>query len=106
MANLSQEQIRERIQSPKKRGEIEKAVRHEDRIKVHAQMVIEENEFGPGYRMFTDWVRGFLPEDVFHKFIKLIRPPFPTVEVVETIFDELSRVFDGKNKFYKDEFKN
>jgi hypothetical protein len=87
-------------------SEIEKAVRHEDRIKLHAQMVLEENEFGPGYRMFTDWVRGFLPEDVFHKFIKLIRPPFPTVEVVETIFDELSRVFDGKNKFYKDEFKN
>lgn len=106
MANLSQEQIKELIKKPINRDSIEVAIKHENKLKLHCQTIVDVSEFSEPQNNFLDWVKCILPTDIYERFYTLFKPPFPTLELTESIFSELSKVFEGQNKFFKFEFKN
>jgi hypothetical protein len=106
MANLSLEQIREIIKKPQNRAKIEIAIKHEHKLKLHCRAIIDVSEFAEPERNFLEWVKSILPADIYDRFATLFQPPFPTNELTESIFSELSKVFEGQNRFFKFEFTN
>lgn len=106
MANLSQERIKELIKAPLRREQIEQAIRHENKLRLHTDTLVDSSEFGEPQKKFLEWVKCLLPSEIYARFETLFQPPFPTLELTESIFSELSRVFEGQNRFFKFEFKN
>lgn len=106
MANLSVSEIVEIIKKPKRRDQIDKAIKHENKLKLHCDTIVDISDFGTPQTDFLDWVKAILPSDKFERFKHLLQPPFPTLELTESIFSELSRIFEGQNKFFKFEFLN
>lgn len=53
---------------------------------------------------YMAWVATLLPESKLATFKALFRFPVLTNDVCDTIFDELSRVFDGRNPAYNYQF--
>lgn len=94
---LQLNEIRERIRQPKKTQIIKKAIRHENRLRFHAESFMEPSEISQPLTTFLDWVKGLIPKDKYKVFVSLFQFPVPTVQLVGTIFNELERVFDGKN---------
>jgi hypothetical protein len=45
-------------------------------------------------------------EDNFARFTELYRPPVPTNELVESIYSEFEKIFEGNNSFEKFEFED
>ncbi len=47
--------------------------------------------------VFLEWVRGLLPKDKFNIFLSLFQFPTPILDLTFKIYEQLERVFDGKN---------
>ena len=56
--------------------------------------------------IFLDWVRTLIPKDKYAIFVSLFQFPTPTTSLTGSIFNELERVFDGKNPSNNYEFKD
>lgn len=52
------------------------------------------------------WVKTILPHDKYRLFLSLFRFPLATNELCNTIFNKLSRVFDGRNPAFNYQFLN
>jgi len=50
------------------------------------------------------WVKDLLPKDKYDKFEELVRTPISTNELTQSIFNELSKVFDANDRHSKYEF--
>ncbi len=89
--------IKQRLKSPEKKQIIKKAIRHENRLRFHVESFMEPSEISQPLTVFLDWVRTLIPKDKFNIFVNLFQFPSPTIKLTNTIFNELERVFDGKN---------
>ena len=94
---LQVNEIRERIKSPKKTQTIKKAIRHENRLRFHAESFVEPSEISQPLTVFLEWVRALIPKDKFKVFVSLFQFPTPIIQLTNSIFNDLERVFDGKN---------
>nr|DAK17534.1 MAG TPA: portal [Caudoviricetes sp.] len=102
---LTYEQIKEAITKPKNRQTLAKARVQQDRIKFHActQVVPTLNQ---PLTDFLSMVGKLLPADKFRMFKLMFRFPVRTNRTAGTIFDKLSRVFDGRNAAFNYQFVN
>lgn len=55
---------------------------------------------------FLEWVKCLLPADKYAIFLQLFQWPTPNVQLTGTIFNELERVFDGKNPVLSYQFED
>jgi hypothetical protein len=94
---LQVSEIRERIKSPKKTQTIKKAIRHENRLRFHAESFMEPSEISQPLTVFLEWVKTLIPKDKFKVFVSLFQFPTPIIQLTNSIFNDLERVFDGKN---------
>ena len=46
---------------------------------------------------FADWVQKLIPKDKYRIFLSLFKFPTQNIELTEKIYQELERVFDGRN---------
>lgn len=102
---LDLSKAKERIQARKKARQISKALLHQNRIKFHAETRLTANLSQP-VTDFLRWVGTLIPNDKFTIFKTLFRYPVKTNEVTGTVFDKLSRVFDGRNPAFNYQFLN
>lgn len=102
---LELERIKKEITEPRKRTTISKAVRHQNRIKFHAQTNVTPLMCLPTTD-FLAWVQNLIPHDKFKIFKTLFRYPVRTNEVTGICFDKLSRIFDGRNPAFNYQFMN
>ena len=85
----------ERIKSPKNKSRITKGIENEKRIRLHT-VGTQDNSTN-----FDEWlskIKNLLPKDKYEIFIQLIGEPVPTLDLTETIFDELAKVFEASNR--------
>lgn len=94
---LQVSEIRERIKSPKKTQTIKKAIRHENRLRFHAESFVEPSEISQPLTVFMEWVKTLIPKDKFKVFVSLFQFPTPIIQLTNSIFNDLERVYDGKN---------
>jgi len=98
------EDIRKKINEPKKRSEISLATLQQNRIKFHVQTRLTPCLSQPVNDFFA-FVHNLLPKDKEKMFKTLFRFPVKTNEVTSICFDKLSRIFEGKNPIYSYQFK-
>ena len=94
---LQLSELRERLKSPKNSQIIKKAIRHENRIRFHAESYLEASDIAQPLTTFLDWVKTLIPKDKYKTFVSLFQFPTPIVQLSNTVFNELEKVFDGKN---------
>jgi hypothetical protein len=97
-------QIKELVKSPKKTNQLSKAIRHENRIRFHVESFMDASEVSQPATTFLDWVKTLIPKDKYAIFLSLFTFPTPIVNLSDTIFKELERVFDGRNPSFDYEF--
>lgn len=103
---LTLEDIRRRIQDPRRRAVISRAIFHQNRIKFHAQTRINSFDINQPVTDFLAFVSNLIPEDKFKIFKTLFRYPVKTNEITGVCFDKLSRIFDGRNPAFNYQFMN
>jgi len=105
---LSNDQIKEIVKSPLHQEEIQRGIHHQSRLRFHTDTVLKKSDFDNAYSEFTNWVGRqspeLLPQDKFKRFLQLLKPPFPTNELVESIYSRLYRVFFSQDNFFHYEF--
>ena len=94
---LTIDQIKELKASPKKKQTLSKAILQESRIRFHVESAMESSEVAQPATVFLEWVKGILPKDKYAIFLSLFRYPTPITSLTNTLFEELERVFDGRN---------
>ncbi|MGL5979908.1 MAG: hypothetical protein ACRCZY_03350, partial [Phocaeicola sp.] len=102
---LSIEEIKERLQKPKHRSIISKAVLHENRLKFHTESYMEQSDITQPANVFLEWVKTLIPKDKYAVFVSLFKFPTPNIQLTNTIYQELERVFDGKNPSFNYQFE-
>lgn len=125
---LSIEEIRKRVSEPRQRNTISLAVLHQNRLRLHAEVVPSTPALArwtTGKRMrnkmpylagregvaqaltdFLAMVENIIPQDKYEVFKTLFRFPVITNEVLEVCFDKLSRIFEGRNPAFSYQFNN
>lgn len=73
---------------------------------MHVEPALDATEVSPAYTDLLKWIAGFLPKEKYDQVTKLITFPLPTVDLTESIFNELSRALEGENGFTRFEFLN
>ena len=93
---LSVEQLVKELRENKKAAVLTRAKAHQDRIKFHAETHVSSYVSGP-LNDFLAFAHNLIPEDKFRIFKQMLRFPLKTNEIVDLVFEKLSRVFDGRN---------
>ena len=105
---LSNEQIQKIVKSRPNQQSIQRGISHQSRLRFHSDTVLHERDSSSAYIDFTQWVGGgsfpVLPRDKFDRFLQLLRFPLSTVELTESIYSRLRKVFDSQDAFYNYEF--
>lgn len=100
---ISYDDIRKRIRENRRGATVSKAVRHQNRIRFHAQTELSASLAQPTAD-FLAFVSNLIPHDKFKLFKEMFRYPLKTNEVTGICFDKLSRVFDGRNPAFEYDF--
>lgn len=105
MARLSLAQVQELIRSPKNRDYIQYACRQEERLKLHAEPILQKGKLPPtAYLEYTTWIKSLVTVDKTARVLSLLNTPFETVAVTKNVFDQLGKFFDAQDRFVKNEF--
>ena len=94
---LQREQVKEIAQQPKKTAIIRKAIKHQARLRFHTESYIDPMDISMPFTEFAEWVKKLIPKDKFRIFLSLFKFPTQNIELTEKIYQELERVFDGRN---------
>lgn len=107
---LTEEQIKELINTHPHRREIDRAKFHQNRLKFHTDTEILKTELSSYQNDFIAWIcteqPELLPKDKVERFKQLMTCPLPTVQLTESIGMALSRVFEGQDAFFRYDFQN
>lgn len=85
----------DRIKSPKNRDRINFGIENEKRIRLHT---VGTQDFSTSYDEWLIKIKKLLPSDKFNIFEQLIGNPVPTLDLTESIFDELAKIFEASNR--------
>ncbi len=103
---LSKEQIVSLIKEPKAKAQLIKALKHEQRVRFHAEESTDENECSPYLIDFWAWVARFLPADKFTMFKNIMGFPIYTNELIKGIAEEYAKVYESQNSSFTYEFSS
>lgn len=77
-----------------KTSEYNQAREIEERIRLHT---VGDDSTAPYSDTFVNWVKDQVSSEKFEEFKKVMLFPLPTVNVAESIFTDLSKVFEAEN---------
>lgn len=94
---LLREQVKEIVLRPQNKQLIHKAISHEARLRFHTESYINPMDISAPFTEFAEWVKKLIPKDKFRIFLTLFKFPTQNIELTTKIYQELERVFDGRN---------
>lgn len=104
---MLQSEVLKRINEPKNGNAISRGVIHGQRLRFHNDVTLTYADTLATYlSTFKAWVASILPADKYDRFLSLMTFPIATNELTETIYKNLSRVFEGENRIMKATFKD
>ena len=107
---LTIEQIKELVKTRPHKKEIDRGRVHHNRLRFHTETEITKTELSPYYNEFLSWIcteqPELLPKDKVARFKQLLTCPLSTIQLTESISINLSRVFEGQDKFDRYDFEN
>ncbi len=110
MAILSQEQLNKILAQSGKHPDIDGAVKEEARAKFHTESTLASG-FSAGksasaYNEFIKWVQALIDKNKYSIFQALLTTPIQTIDVTQNIFNEVSKIFEGQDRFVGYQFVN
>lgn len=103
---ISANEIKEAVKAPSKSQTISKAVKHEQRLKFHVESYAKEGVISGAAGTFLNWVNGLIPKDKYNVFTQLFTFPTQSIKLTSKIYQELERVFDGRNASISFQFRD
>jgi hypothetical protein len=103
---LSFAEIQERVKNPGAKSQLVKALGHEYRLRFHSEKALDRGECSPYVLDFERWIEELLPADKAKAFKTLMQFPIYTNELIKSVLDEFSKVFDSQNSSFTYEFKS
>ena len=105
---LSNEQILKIVKEKSHQREVQQGIRHQQRLQFHTETVLHKDDLSPYYTDFKSWIGGQTPEllaaDKFERFKQLIKAPIQTVELTESIYSRLFRIFYSQDSYFNYRF--
>ncbi len=107
---LEESKIQEIVQKRPHKKEIDQGIKHQERLRLHSEVILNKANLSPAYTDFINWLGTrkpeLLPEDKLERFKQLCTVPLPTVSLCDDIFTYLFRVFESQDKFFRYEFED
>ena len=104
---LSNEQIKKIVSQNRDRKEIDQGILHQRRLRFHTETILHKQDLSPYYREFLRWIGepgGDTPEllakDKFERIKQLIKAPIQTIELTESIYSRLFRIFSAQDSYF------
>lgn len=105
MAILSPEQAKNLCQAPKNKRAIQKAHKHELRMRMHTEPILDKADYTEAHIDFLQWVNSILTaEDKQTRFRQLFTLPLPTNDLCNNIYLEYPRALSAHNQYIKNMF--
>ena len=108
---LSNEQIKKIVSQSRNQKEIEQGIKHQERLRFHTETILHKNDLSTYYRDFLDWIGSrtydtpeLLAKDKFARIRQLIKAPIQTVELTESIYSRLFRIFSAQDSYFNYRF--
>lgn len=101
---LERSEIQKLLEAKRSRRMIADAISHEQRIRFHTDVSLNQSSAERYVTEYLEWVRTLIPEQKYEIFCALFRYPAKTVELTEQVYSALEKIFDGKNAVYNYEF--
>lgn len=106
--HLSNDQIKKIVEEKANEKEIQAGMSHQERLKFHVETILDKNDLSEYYLDFKQWIGSDTPEilapDKFERFVQLIKAPIQTVELTESIFSRLYRIFYSQDAYFNYRF--
>ena len=106
--HLSNEQIQEIVKDHPNEKEVMAGVFHQNRLKFHTETVLNTNDLSPYYYDYRRWIGSDTPEilaqDKQERFFQLLTAPIQTIELTESMFSRLHRVFRSQDSYFNYQF--
>jgi hypothetical protein len=93
------------VTNPKRRGEIERCIRHDRRAVMHTEAYDRASDI-KALPDFMKWVARIISPKKMEVFEHLLTLPLPSVDITEGIFNELKKIFDAHNRVITHKFTN
>lgn len=103
---LSLQEIQEKIKERKKAPTISKAIKHQNRLRLHTEPYLDQSKLNQTTTEYLEWVKEQLPRDKYKMFLDLFRFPLQTVELSESIYSALEKIFESRNSVNNYYFQN
>ena len=112
---LSKEQIQQIVSQSRNNKEIVQGKKHQERLRFHTETILNKFDLSPYYHDFLGWIgsrnidpEGATPEllarDKFNRIKHLIKAPIQTIELTESIYSHLFRVFSAQDSYFNYRF--
>lgn len=102
---LSISQIQEYLEKPLNKDSLEKAIRHEGRLRFHTEKSMDV-KYTPALTSFLSFVDDLIPKDKAQIFRSLLKYPIQTTSLTDNIYRELEKIFDSRNASFTYQFDN
>jgi mRNA-degrading endonuclease YafQ of YafQ-DinJ toxin-antitoxin module len=107
---LSNDQIQTIVKEKRNQKEIKDGVKHQERLRFHVETILHKHDLSPYYREFLRWIGEEEPEllakDKFERFVQLLKAPIQTIELTESIFSQLFKVFFSQDSYFNYRFND
>ena len=108
---LSNEQIKKIVSQSRNRKEVDQGIRHQQRLRFHTETVLDKNDLSDYFQDFLAWIGSrtyetaeLLAHDKFARIKQLIKAPIQTVELTESIYSRLFRIFSAQDSYFNYRF--
>ena len=101
---LKPDQLKKVLKEPKNKSIITDAQSHERRLRFHSKISLSQSEAGQAVTEFLGWVKTLIPSDKYRLFKSFFRFPAKTVNTTAKIYDDLEKIFDGRDPVYRYQF--
>jgi hypothetical protein len=92
-------EIQALVVKPRNASAIQRGLIHSRRLRFHSDATLNYYDaLGTYLQDFLTWVGNLLPSDKFDRFKQLLTYPLATNELLENIWKNLARVFEGENR--------
>lgn len=105
MVLLNEEKIRQEFEHPSRKMAIDKAIAHQNWIRLHAETQFQQRDSVP-LNSLLDMMKSQLPQDKYLNAVSLLRFPLPSYDVVDSVFNSLAEIFSGRNPVFSYQFGN
>lgn len=108
---LSNEEIKQIVKENRNQKEIALGVEHQQRLRFHIETILNKTDLSDYYLDFKSWLGAtgpnepeLLAKDKYDRLISLIRAPIQTIELTESIFSRLFRIFYAQDSYFNYRF--